>query len=115
MDAAAAAFDALPAHIRTTANPIVQPYAPVLAHQLEGVGDHRPAMLTFHFGIPDVCNIEEAPLRDIAVGITATCPAEAQRIEAAGADFVVAQGWGAGVTGVALTLMPLTPSWLLLC
>ncbi len=53
-------------------------------------------MLTFHFGIPDVCIIEEAHLRDIAVGITATCPAEAQRIEAAGADFVVAQGWEAG-------------------
>lgn len=32
----------------------------------------------------------------ISVGVTATCLAEAQVIAAAGADFVVAQGWEAG-------------------
>ena len=40
--------------------------------------------------------IEKAHALGISVGITATCIAEATAIAAAGADFVVAQGWEAG-------------------
>jgi nitronate monooxygenase len=52
--------------------------------------------LTFHFGLPPAGVIERAHEAGIAVGISATCLEEARRIEAAGADFVIAQGAEAG-------------------
>lgn len=72
------------------------PYFPDLEAQLEPVWRHQPAILTFHFGIPNTAVIQRAHDRDICVGITATCVSEALAIEAAGADFIVAQGWEAG-------------------
>lgn len=72
------------------------PFSPDLNAQLEPVWLHRPAVLTFHFGLPDPEVLEKARILGIAVGVTATCLAEAQAIEAAGANFVVAQGIEAG-------------------
>lgn len=72
------------------------PYFPSIENQLEPVWEHRPQILTFHFGIPPLRVIEKAHLLGIAVGITATHPEEAKAIEKAGANFIVAQGIEAG-------------------
>lgn len=72
------------------------PFFPDLNTQLEPVWLHRPAVLTFHFGLPSPEILARARIHGIAVGVTATCLAEAQAIEEAGADFVVAQGIEAG-------------------
>jgi len=56
----------------------------------------RPAVVSFHFGLPDGARI--AALRDAGVTMLATVTnlAEARAAEAAGIDAVVAQGWEAG-------------------
>jgi nitronate monooxygenase len=72
------------------------PFYPDLDSLLVPVWQHRPALLTFHFGIPPASVLQQAKALEIAVGITATSLAEAQQIEAAGADFIVAQGIEAG-------------------
>lgn len=72
------------------------PFYPDLAEQLAPVWEHRPDILTFHFGIPPANVIEHAHSVGISVGITATSLGEALAIEQAGADFVVAQGIEAG-------------------
>jgi len=72
------------------------PFVPDLAHMLEAVWENSPDILTFHFGIPDDSVIRFAQDRGIAVGVSATCVAEAERIAVAGADFIVAQGTEAG-------------------
>ena len=72
------------------------PFFPDLEEQLEPVWEHRPAILTFHFGIPKISLIEKAHTLGIAVGITATSLLEARAIQTAGANFIVAQGIEAG-------------------
>ena len=72
------------------------PFYPDLETLLQPVWQHRPALLTFHFGIPSAAVLQQAKALGIAVGITATCLAEATQIENAGADFIVAQGVEAG-------------------
>lgn len=72
------------------------PFYPDLNEQIAPIWEHRPQVLTFHFGIPDGTIIEHAHTLGISVGMTATCVADALAIEAAGADFVVAQGIEAG-------------------
>jgi len=72
------------------------PFYPALEDQLRPIWDHRPQILTFHFGIPPQACIEHAHALGIAVGITATSLGEAREIQNAGADFIVAQGIEAG-------------------
>lgn len=72
------------------------PYFPDLNRLLEPVWRQQPAILTFHFGIPSAEILGQAKSLGISVGITATSLTEALAIEAAGADFVVAQGIEAG-------------------
>ena len=72
------------------------PYYPDLYKQLEPVWEARPEIITFHFGIPERSIVQKAHTLGIAVGITATCATEAEQIEAADADFIVAQGIDAG-------------------
>lgn len=72
------------------------PYFPDLSAMLEPVWLHKPAVLTFHFGLPTPEVLEHARLLGISVGVSATCLAEGRAIEAAGADFVIAQGIEAG-------------------
>lgn len=72
------------------------PYCPDLIAQLEPVWLVKPAILTFHFGLPPDGVIERARQLGICVGITATHLSEAQAIEKAGADFIIAQGIEAG-------------------
>ncbi|MEM7207268.1 MAG: nitronate monooxygenase [Pseudomonadota bacterium] len=72
------------------------PFFPDLEKQLEPVWDHKPEILTFHLGLPDPQIVEKAHSLGIAVGMSATCSDEAKAVEAAGADFIVAQGIEAG-------------------
>jgi nitronate monooxygenase len=72
------------------------PFYPDLEKQLNPVWEHRPEILTFHFGIPSPSIIEKAHALGIAIGMTATSLKEAKAIEKAGADFIVAQGIEAG-------------------
>lgn len=72
------------------------PFYPDLQTQLEPVWQYRPAVLSFHFGIPPLSVMEQAKTLGIAVGITATCLDEALQIERSGANFIVAQGIEAG-------------------
>jgi nitronate monooxygenase len=73
-----------------------EPFYPDLMKQLEPVWSARPAILSFHFGLPPDGVIAKAHTLGIAVGISATSLAEALAIESADADFVVAQGIEAG-------------------
>jgi nitronate monooxygenase len=72
------------------------PYFPALDSQLDAAWPYRPELLTFHFGIPAPAVFARAHSLGIAVGISATCAAEAARIAAAGADFIIVQGSQAG-------------------
>ena len=90
------ALGELPTPVRIEPSSLTAPYAPDLDAQLQAVWRHRPAVLTFHFGLPPERVVEQAHRQNIAVGVTATCLREAQDITRAGADFVVAQGWEAG-------------------
>lgn len=96
-----AALDALKtlpieADVIAGALPLKAPYVPDLTSQLEPVWRHRPAMLTFHFGVPNPWIISRAHELGISVGVTVTCLSEAQKVVALGVDFIVAQGWEAG-------------------
>jgi nitronate monooxygenase len=73
-----------------------EPFYPNLMEQLEPIWNARPAILSFHFGLPPEGVIEKAHALGIAVGISATSLAEALAIETAHADFIVAQGIEAG-------------------
>jgi nitronate monooxygenase len=74
----------------------VEPFYPNLMEQLEPIWKTRPAILSFHFGLPPEGVIEKAHALGIAVGISATSLAEALLIESVNADFIVAQGIEAG-------------------
>lgn len=65
---------------------------PMLALLLE----LRPAVVSFHFGLPDKEVIQALSEAGVYTLATATNSAEAQRIEAAGVDAIVAQGVEAG-------------------
>jgi len=73
-----------------------EPFYPSLMDQLEPIWKARPAILSFHFGLPPEGVIEKAHALGIAVGISATSLTEALAIESAHADFIVAQGIEAG-------------------
>ena len=73
-----------------------EPFYPNLMSQLEPIWKARPAILSFHFGLPPDGVIAKAHTLGIAVGISATSLAEAVAIESAHADFIIAQGIEAG-------------------
>ena len=56
----------------------------------------RPAVVSFHFGLPDPSQVDAMRRAGIYTMATATSLDEARRIEAAGVDAVVAQGVEAG-------------------
>jgi nitronate monooxygenase len=73
-----------------------EPFYPNLMEQLEPVWRARPAILSFHFGLPPDGVIAKAHALGIAVGVSATSVMEGLAIESAHADFIVAQGIEAG-------------------
>jgi nitronate monooxygenase len=64
--------------------------------QLSAVLDLRPAVVSFHFGLPDPSVVARIRAAGIRVLSTATSVAEARALEAAGVDAIIAQGWEAG-------------------
>lgn len=63
---------------------------------LELLLDTRPAVVSFHFGLPEQGWIDRLKAAGITLLACATQLDEARRIEAAGIDAVVAQGYEAG-------------------
>ena len=56
----------------------------------------RPAVVSFHFGLPSQARIDALKAAGIVLFASATNEEEAVAIEAAGIDAIVAQGWEAG-------------------
>ena len=76
--------------------PVKAPYAPELEAQLRAAEEIRPAVFTVHLGGLDAARVERFQAKGIVVGGSANCVAEAKSLEAAGFDFVIAQGGEAG-------------------
>ncbi len=72
------------------------PYAPDLEAQLRAVEAIRPAVFTCHLEDIPQERIRRLQSQGIRVGASATCVAEAERFEALGLDFIIAQGAEAG-------------------
>ncbi|MEK6245956.1 MAG: nitronate monooxygenase [Pseudomonadota bacterium] len=76
--------------------PANAPYAPDLNAQLDAIAEIRPRVFTVHLSDLDKERIKAFQTLGILVGGSATCVAEAQRLESRGFDFVIAQGGEAG-------------------
>ena len=76
--------------------PARAPYAPDLEAQFALAEELRPPVLTFHLGVMQPERVRRFQSLGIRVGGGATCVAEAQKLEAAGVDFIIAQGAEAG-------------------
>jgi nitronate monooxygenase len=76
--------------------PVRPPYAPDLEAQFAAAEDMRPPVLTFHLGVMSADRIRRLRALGVKVGGSATCVSEAERLEALGVDFIVAQGAEAG-------------------
>jgi len=72
------------------------PYAPELEGQLAAVAELKPAVFTVHLGELEEEWVRRFKRLGIRLGASATSIAEAQRAEALGMDFVIAQGGEAG-------------------
>src|SRR5690606_4860934 len=73
-----------------------EPYLPFGQAQLEIVLEARPAVVSFHFGLPRADWLQAVRQAGCLIFASATTVEEAKELEAAGADVVVAQGWEAG-------------------
>lgn len=102
IDAAAqrGALDAVAAYYRelglTAPEPVNVPYAPDLDAQLDAIAEIQPRVFTVHLNDLNQNRIKEFKTLNILIGGSATCVAEAQRLESLGFDFVIAQGGEAG-------------------
>lgn len=76
--------------------PAAAPYAPDLDAQLDAALEIRPAVVTFHLHELPAARIRAFQQAGIAVGGSATCVAEARRLQELAVDFIVAQGGEAG-------------------
>jgi nitronate monooxygenase len=72
------------------------PRRPFDEQALALVGELRPAVVSFHFGLPDADLWR--PLRELGIRVlaSATTLAEGRWLEQQGVDAVIAQGWEAG-------------------
>ena len=76
--------------------PVNAPYAPDLEAQLDAVAEIRPRVFTVHLNDLRPERVKAFQTLGILMGGSATCVAEAQRLESLGFDFVIAQGGEAG-------------------
>jgi nitronate monooxygenase len=94
------ALDAVAAYYRELGlpppEPVSAPYAPDLNAQLDAVEEIAPRVFTVHLSDLPVERLRKLKAKNILVGGSATCVAEAQRLESLGFDFVIAQGGEAG-------------------
>lgn len=73
-------------------------YTPFLGHgdMLDMLLAQAPAVISFHFGLPDPGVIAALHAKGILLAATATSLAEAEHIQDSGLDLVIAQGYEAG-------------------
>jgi nitronate monooxygenase len=76
--------------------PVNGPYAPDLEAQLDAVEEIRPRVLTVHLAALPRKRVMSLKGKNILVGGSANCIAEARQLEELGFDFVIAQGGEAG-------------------
>jgi len=76
--------------------PVRAPYAPDLDAQIAGVEEIRPRVFTTHLGVLPRDQVQNLRNKQILVGGSATCVAEAKQLEELGVDFIIAQGGEAG-------------------
>ncbi len=76
--------------------PVRAPYGPDFDAQLAAVAEIRPRVFTVHLNELSAERIAPLKAAGILVGGSATCVAEAENLQAAGFDFVIAQGGEAG-------------------
>ncbi len=76
--------------------PVSAPYAPDFRAQLDAVAEIRPAVFNVHLGAMPEDALRALRAAGAKLGGSATCVAEAQRLEALGYDYVIAQGAEAG-------------------
>jgi nitronate monooxygenase len=95
-----AAIEAMRSHFEQVGLPIPDrvppPYAPDRARQFEAVFDIRPAVFTGHLGGATLDVVERLRELGVRIGSSATSVREARNLEAAGVDFIIAQGMEAG-------------------
>lgn len=89
------AFEGFGAAPPETIAPIYQSFAQDDA-MLRLLIAERPAVVSFHFGLPDAPRIAALKAAGITLWATVTNPAEARAALGAGIDVLVAQGWEAG-------------------
>ena len=99
-EAQRAALDAVAAYYREMnvgkPEPVKAPYAPDLEAQLKAVEEIRPRVFTVHLGGLTREQVKRFQAKGVLVGGSVNCVAEAKSLEAAGFDFVIAQGGEAG-------------------
>ena len=76
--------------------PVRAPYGPDFDAQIAAVAEIRPRVFTIHLNELSPVRIAALKALGILVGGSATCVAEAQKLESLGFDFVIAQGGEAG-------------------
>jgi len=69
---------------------------PFDAQALELVREYRPAVVSFHFGLPEPDLLEAVKATGAMILSSATTPAEARWLEQRGVDAIIAQGVEAG-------------------
>jgi len=69
---------------------------PQLRDQIEAALAYQPSLISFHLGIPPADIVSTIHAAGCCVAMSATALPEAKLVEAAGADFIVAQGYEAG-------------------
>lgn len=76
--------------------PVKAPYAPDLEAQFKAIEEIGPRVFTVHLGGLTREQVKRFQAKGMLVGGSANCVAEAKGLEAAGFDFVIAQGGEAG-------------------
>lgn len=76
--------------------PVRAPYGPDFEAQLAAIAEIQPRVFTIHLNDLPADRVAALKGRGIVVGASATCIAEAEKIESLGFDFVIAQGGEAG-------------------
>jgi len=79
-----------------TPEPVKPPYAPNLEAQFKAIEEIGPRVFTVHLGGLTREQVKRFQSKGMLVGGSANCVAEAKGLEAAGFDFVIAQGGEAG-------------------
>jgi nitronate monooxygenase len=72
------------------------PCEPFAEARLELLLELRPRVVSFHFGLPKIEMVRALQDAGCLVLCSATSVAEARRLDAAGVDAIIAQGWEAG-------------------